>query len=644
MQLLAVEGRPEYDYVLLLDTEGTRAPEYHGLPGSEKRDNQMATLSILLSDATIIVIPGENDAAVKEILPIVLMAYEGSKLAEDNGGRLSSRMFFLYNRIDTSQASKLDNIIQILGTSLHTAFSQVQSLTGNLTNLKLESPFGSFKLDPSGSSGRDVCILGNVKSNYVPPGDVPDEAYGETLVKFREHIHQRVVSNVEGKAWESTTVDKFAAYIKEVWSCICSANFNLNFATVIERMAFDQLDIEYKLKEQELSEAYMKSFKKIKKEMRKVNEKESAGVTFAGCVKSTASSDISNNNNGDFSVSFIAKLNDAMLPTLRRLDDEVNVIVKAEGREKWSVQFLQMWKWTKKKQEEDWTNNIKKAFNRICLYEERLKSYERKMRQEINDFFKSTSLELTDAEMKKLAEKFQKAFYKMLLEIKKEFPPKNIEVEIADVYLKSHVIKGRQIETNWTRDDSASAFLTCLREEQNRDLNGAGAIRGFQSLWKKWNRNGKSETEEIAKKQALLYTCVEYVTEIVEIFVDGKFCYDDSIVYSVIKEVDRGICKNQVCDHSVIELVHAYGRKLISELLGKIQDQWEANNSVYAKFKCSEEVMRNYFELVSIGAAMTKIFASTMANTLSNILSTGMIHLLLLMQSMLLEISFLYSN
>jgi GTPase Era involved in 16S rRNA processing len=94
MQLLAVEGRPKYDYILLLDTDGTRAPEYHGLPGSEKRDNQMATLSILLSDATIIIIPGENDAAVKEILPIVLMAYDGTKLAERNGSRLSSRMFF----------------------------------------------------------------------------------------------------------------------------------------------------------------------------------------------------------------------------------------------------------------------------------------------------------------------------------------------------------------------------------------------------------------------------------------------------------------------------------------------------------------------------------------------------------------------
>lgn len=118
MQLVPVEGRQEYDYILILDTEGTRSPDFYGTPLSEKRDNQMATLSILLADATIIVNPGENDAATKEILPIVLMAYQGSKLAEDNGGRLSSMMFFVYNRIDTTQKDKLTNIIQTLANSL----------------------------------------------------------------------------------------------------------------------------------------------------------------------------------------------------------------------------------------------------------------------------------------------------------------------------------------------------------------------------------------------------------------------------------------------------------------------------------------------------------------------------------------------
>jgi GTPase SAR1 family protein len=233
MQLLAVEGRPEYDYILLLDTEGTRSPEYHGLAGSEKRDNQMATLSILLSDATIIVIPGENDAAVKEILPIVLMAYQGSQLAEENGGRLSSRIFFVYNRIDTKQKNKLDIIIQTLGTSLHEAFSQVQNMTGNSSNLKSESPFANFNLTSTDSSRSDVCILGKVNKQ---PTDVPGEKYGDELIQFREHIHQRVTKLEGGQSWKSRSIGEFSNYIKNVWKCICSANFTFTFVTVMEYM------------------------------------------------------------------------------------------------------------------------------------------------------------------------------------------------------------------------------------------------------------------------------------------------------------------------------------------------------------------------------------------------------------------------
>jgi hypothetical protein len=226
MQLLAVEGRPEYDYFLLLDTEGTRSPEYYGLAGSEKRDNQMATLSILPSDATIIVIPGENDAAVKEILPIVLMAYQGSQLAEENNGRLSSRIFFVYNRIDTKQKNKLDTIIHTLGTLLHEVFSQVQNMTGNSSNLKSESPFANFNLNSTDSSPSDVCILGNVNKQTKPPGDVPDEEYEVELVQFREHIHQRVTKVEDGKVWKSRSIGDFSKYIKNVWKCICSANLS----------------------------------------------------------------------------------------------------------------------------------------------------------------------------------------------------------------------------------------------------------------------------------------------------------------------------------------------------------------------------------------------------------------------------------
>ena len=139
MQLIPTVDRKDYDYILLLDTEGTRAPEYWGLPGSEKRDNQMATVSILLADATIIVNSGENDAAIKEILPIVLLAYQGSELAEEMGGQMSSMLFFVYNRIDTREKDKLSNILQVLGASLHEAFKSAYELSGTSS----ESPGGA---------------------------------------------------------------------------------------------------------------------------------------------------------------------------------------------------------------------------------------------------------------------------------------------------------------------------------------------------------------------------------------------------------------------------------------------------------------------------------------------------------------------
>jgi hypothetical protein len=605
MQLLAVEGRPEYDYVLLLDTEGTRAPEYHGLPGSEKRDNRMATLSILLSDATIIVIPGENDAAVKEILPIVLMAYEGSKLAEDNGGRLSSRMFFLYNRIDTNQKNMLENIIQSLGKSLHAAFSQVQSLTGNLTNLKSESPFGSFNLDSSSStSDRDVCILGNVKSKSEPPGDVPDDAYGEALIKFREHIHQRVVSNVEGKAWESTTADKFSNYINEVWYCICSADFNLNFSTVIERMTFDQLDMECKLKEQALAEAYMESFKEIKRKMRDVSEE--------GGNR--------NNNDEDYS-SFILQLECVISPTLSKLNDELKVIVGASGREKWSAQFWKMWELNKKEQEEIWKNNVKNAFNRIFLYEQNLENYKKKMRQEINEFFKLPKTEW-NVELK-LNEKFEYIFRQKLSEIREEYPEINVANKVMCVYQENSRIRNRKMKYNLVYDSSALEYR--IKHWENLKI-GSELVQWFAAGISKLTCFVKGEKKKnLDVKEAAVCYCLESVDRIVENIATGKMCYDDSIVTNFIFKVDDVIKKHSVTDNTDIEKLHKYALLLIVEILVEIQNQWETSNSVYAKFKCSEGIMRNYFDLVSKGAAKTKIFSSTMAKTLSYVFVPGIL-------------------
>ena len=107
-------------------------------------------------------------------------------MAEEKGGRLSSMVFFVYNRINTQQKDKLGNVLHVLSTSLHEAFHSVSQLSGaseissNPLDLdrKETGLFRRFKLNASNSNQSDVRILGNIKENFAPPKDVSDPAYG----------------------------------------------------------------------------------------------------------------------------------------------------------------------------------------------------------------------------------------------------------------------------------------------------------------------------------------------------------------------------------------------------------------------------------------------------------------------------------
>ena len=106
---------------MILDTEGIRAPEFAGQVHSDARDNKMATMSIIPSDASIMMTVGDDDSAVKDILPIVLRikgsyelsdrfrlchfrfetqpfsrAYESSSIAEESGVAVKPQMTILY--------------------------------------------------------------------------------------------------------------------------------------------------------------------------------------------------------------------------------------------------------------------------------------------------------------------------------------------------------------------------------------------------------------------------------------------------------------------------------------------------------------------------------------------------------------------
>ena len=331
MQLVPVADRKEYDYILLLDTEGTRAPEYWGLDGSEKRDNRMATISILLADATIVVNPGENDAAVKEILPMVLLAYQDSKLAEEKGGQMSSRLFFVYNKMDTQQQNKLNNIVRSLSTSLKEAFIQVNKMSGSREEQELFRIFPRFKVDASNPKESDVRIFGDTLKSFNPPDDVPDSYYGESIAEFRQHIHDRTTGGCAGSTrWNSRTLREFWKYVSLVWKCITSADFTLNFANVVQRATYDKMNNEIKECEKELGEQHFSEFASIEEEIlrHKVDPKKANDVHLE-----------------DFPRNFA----EIIQTKIDVMDERVKSILDQQGREKWKDQYHGYWEMYKKR-------------------------------------------------------------------------------------------------------------------------------------------------------------------------------------------------------------------------------------------------------------------------------------------------------
>ncbi|WAQ94794.1 GVIN1-like protein, partial [Mya arenaria] len=105
-------------HVLIIDSEGLRAPELDSATNIGKRDNELATFVTGLGDLTLMNIMGENFSDMRDILQIVVHAFLRLKLA--NGALKTGQtcMFVHHNVTDKSASDSMKDrflkLIQIL--------------------------------------------------------------------------------------------------------------------------------------------------------------------------------------------------------------------------------------------------------------------------------------------------------------------------------------------------------------------------------------------------------------------------------------------------------------------------------------------------------------------------------------------------
>ena len=244
IQLIKSGFNERYDYVLILDTEGLRAPEFFGEDWSIWKDNRMATLSVLSADATIITAVNEDDIAIREVVPIVLLAHKRSKIAEESG-RQPTKLFFAYNRVDTTNLSKFMKNRQ----SLHRTLRDAETEMADIGPRDYKSFLASFNTSDDESKS-DIKYFGLLNKGGSPPDDTPNFEFGRKVASFRQYIEDQTSSR------NCQTLVEWSDHIQLVYSCMESTNFELSFKSAMEHKAFN----EYEKNEDEIKQTVAKAF------------------------------------------------------------------------------------------------------------------------------------------------------------------------------------------------------------------------------------------------------------------------------------------------------------------------------------------------------------------------------------------------
>ena len=150
--------------------------------------------------------------------------------------------------------------------------------------------------------------------------------------------------------------------------------------------------------------------------------------------------------------SFELDLRDNIVPIESALNVEIDDLVKGKDREKWSLQYRELWRMCKKEQAHNWERNLRTSFVTLFNYEHHAENYKKQMRKEIVSLFKSKSENSSQWNVSEMDGLFERMFEKMLREARQQFPVNDVTAAIEEIYRNSNVIKKRQIDVNVHQD------------------------------------------------------------------------------------------------------------------------------------------------------------------------------------------------
>ncbi|KAI6653559.1 hypothetical protein LOD99_3454 [Oopsacas minuta] len=214
-----------YDYLVVLDTEGLRAPELDN-EVNRFHDNELATFAIGLSHLTIINIMGENPTDMEDILQITVHAFLRMNLAW-----IKPRCIFVHQNV-TSVSS-----VELLAPVRNALISKLNEMTeaaAKHEGLCYKYFSDLIQFNPE----QDVYYFPGLYIGSPPMAPINIE-YSLESSKLKSNILKMFTQspNIKGKK-----ISSFITSINQLWTAILHENFIFHFKNIQEVNAQRELD------------------------------------------------------------------------------------------------------------------------------------------------------------------------------------------------------------------------------------------------------------------------------------------------------------------------------------------------------------------------------------------------------------------
>jgi hypothetical protein len=558
----------DYDYVLLLDTEGIRAPEYFGLKGAELHDNRLATFTVLPVDACIVMVGNEEDSGLKEVLPMVMLAFKESAMAEDRGGQMQAKLVFVYRSVDTNDTKKLLKNQRKLQEDLRQASQEIANLWINegveVGGSQVRQPHSTldslqkFRIDPDEEKS-DVKFFGNLKKSNVPPFDVPDWKYGIKVVKLREYINNRVVHG----GWESHGLKAWTKYLCMVWECIADANFELGFLNGIEYTHYHELQTRLARCRQIVGHKWLE-------------ELEILEGTLQGAIRSELEMS---------TIGLMKTLKSKVEDTIKEETREVDKILQQKQCHKWKVEETSHWGNFCSDQERQWMKRLEDCVDGVVKFDSVVKDYNNKIRVEIeSDAKRYEDLTAKDRETK-MKDHFENNIFKRILrEAEEKYPSEEptIPQRVLAQYRK-HQVVGHRHTFNESEASSVVTKWTTLIHGQKLNITEEHIYN-----------------ELIAKVES----CLEDTKQ-----------YADHLVLEVIQFTEM---LTEGKGKSVQQTFHNLAKDVLTWRLQAIQLEWDKHHNVAKRLEMEHARLWQFFQNCANRVGGTKVLSDEVVNLLNH--------------------------